>query len=176
METKELLKKRKLENIDIVRVLLVKDSGNPYRKQLVKKSEDVVSVAKKFLAGEDREVFIAINLDNSNRINSINIVSIGSLDATIIHPREVFKTAILSNARAVIIAHNHPSGNPMPSDEDSRITCQLFQCGDLLGIKVLDHIIMGDGQYSHCMVSEGKDKKKEIMWLTDKIKDDEGVN
>jgi DNA repair protein RadC len=164
-----LSEERKLENLDIVKVLLVRDSGSSYRKQPVAKSEDVVSVAKKFLAGEDREVFITINLDQSLKINSIHVVSIGSLNMALIHPREVFKAAILSNASRVILAHNHPSGNPEPSDDDNRITCQLFQCGDLLGIEVMDHIIIGDGEYSHCMKISKKDKNKEIVWLKGKI-------
>ena len=168
-----LPKKTRLENIDIVRVMLLKDSKSPYRTQRVTKSADVVNVAKNFLAGQDREVFITINIDNSNRINSIHVVSVGTLDATIIHPREVFKSAILSNAHSIILAHNHPSGNPNPSDNDNQITCKLFGCGDVLGIEVLDHIIIGDGEYSHCMKFKGKDKK-EIHWLTDKIIDEQG--
>ncbi len=162
-------KEKKLENLDIVKVMLVRDSDSHYREQPMIKPKDAVSVAKKFLAGEDREVFIIINLDHSLRVNSIHVVSIGSADMTLVHPREVFKAAILSNASRVILAHNHPSGNPEPSDDDNQITCRLFQCGDLLGIEVLDHIIIGDGRYSHCMKISGKDKKKKIVWLKDKI-------
>lgn len=136
-----------LKNIEIVKVMLVKDIGNAYRVKEIKKQETAASVVKEFLAGEDREVFITINLDNSDRINSINIVSIGSLNAAIIHPREVFKASILSNANAIILAHNHPSGNPDPSKEDIEITQRLFECGKLLGIKILDHIIIGDEEY-----------------------------
>jgi DNA repair protein RadC len=174
MRPKDFLpKERKLENIDIVRVLLIKDSGSHYRKQPIRRPESAVSVAKNFLAGQDREVFITLNLDQSSKINSIHVVSIGSTGATIVQPREVFKTAILSNASSVILAHNHPSGNPAPSDDDNQITCKLFQCGDELGIEVLDHIIIGDGEYSHCMKTQKTDKKKEIVWLTDKFKDDQ---
>jgi DNA repair protein RadC len=174
MQAKSSLpKKMRLENIDIVRVMLIKDSGNPYKTQRVRRSADVVNVAKNFLAGQDREVFITINIDNSSHINSIHVVSMGTLDATIIHPREVFKSAILSNAKSIILAHNHPSGNPNPSDDDNRITCKLFECGDMLGIEVLDHVIIGDGEYSHCMKFGGKDEKK-IHWLTDKIIDEQG--
>ena len=168
-----LVKERRLENVDIVRVLLVKDSDSNYRKLPVKRSDDAVSAANKFLAGEDREVFIVINLDRSLKINSIHVVAIGSMAAAIIHPREVFKTAILSNTSSIVLAHNHPSGNPAPSDEDKRITEQLFECGDLLGIKVEDHIIIGDDEYSHCERIAWNGKKGKIAWLTDKIKHDQ---
>jgi DNA repair protein RadC len=127
-----------------------------------------MKIAKDFLTGQDREIFITINIDNSKQINSINVVSMGTLNNTIIHPREIFKSAILSNADSIILAHNHPSGNPEPSYEDSQITCRLFECGDLLDIKVLDHIILGDGKYSHCIKFENG-KKKEICWATDEI-------
>jgi DNA repair protein RadC len=176
MQAKDSLqKKREIKNVDIVRVLLIKDPDSHYRRQSLEKTEDVVSLAKKFLEGEDREVFITINIDQSSKINSIHVVAIGSLNTSIIQPREVFKTAILSNASKIILAHNHPSGNPNPSDDDSKLTCQIFQCGDLLGIEVLDHIIIGDGKYSHCM-KFGEKGKKEIMWLTDKIKNDQEVS
>jgi DNA repair protein RadC len=140
------LKKSRLEDIDIVRVLLVKDPSNHYRKQPLQGSQNIVSVAKNFLAGEDREVFIAVNLDQTLKINSIHVVSIGTVNMSLVHPREVFKTAILSNASHIVLAHNHPSGNPEPSDEDIRMTSRLFQCGELLGIKVVDHIIIGDSE------------------------------
>jgi DNA repair protein RadC len=71
-------------------------------------------------------------------------VSIGSLNQSIVHPREVFKTALLSNAAAILLLHNHPSGDPAPSQEDLAITRRLIECGDILGIRVLDHIIIGE--------------------------------
>jgi DNA repair protein RadC len=131
-------------DIDIVKVILVKDTGSPYRKNQTKNPESAAIVAKEFLAGEDREVFIVMNLDPSRKINSIHVVAIGSANATIVHPREVFKTAILSNASDIILAHNHPSGALLPSDEDCQITRMLVEAGNILGIKVLDHIIVGD--------------------------------
>ena len=167
------IKEAGLRSIDIVRVMLVKDSNSSYRIKAIRNSESVVSVVKKFLANEDREVFIAINLDRSSKINSINVVAIGSASEASIHPREIFKAAILSNATHIVLAHNHPSGNPEPSEEDRQITYRLLQCGDLLGIRVEDHIIIGDDEYSHCMTYTEKNGKKEIMWLRDKIKSDQ---
>jgi len=84
-------------------------------------------------------------LDQKNKIIGINTVSVESLTASVVHSREVFKPAILSNAAAIILAHNHPSGQPQPSQEDRILTVRLVAAGKLLGISVLDHVIIGDG-------------------------------
>ena len=86
-------------------------------------------------------------LDGKNRIVSCNTVSVGSINQSIVHPREVFKSAILANSTAVLLAHNHPTGDPVPSPEDIQITRRLKEAGDVLGIKVLDHIIVGEDCY-----------------------------
>jgi DNA repair protein RadC len=101
-----------------------------------------------FLMKETKEMFITLHLDGKNRIICMDLVSIGSLNQSIVHPREVFKTALLSNAAAVLLIHQHPTGDPSPSSEDIAITRRLKEAGDLLGIKVLDHIIIGDGYLS----------------------------
>ena len=77
----------------------------------------------------------------------MDLVSVGSLNQSIVHPREVFKTALLSNAAAVLLIHQHPTGDPSPSGEDIAITKRLKEAGELLGLKVLDHIIVGEGEY-----------------------------
>lgn len=100
-----------------------------------------------FLMQETKEVFITLHLDGKNRIICCDLVSIGSLNQSIVHPREVFKTACLSNAAAIICIHQHPSGDPTPSSEDIAITRRLKEAGDIMGIKILDHIIVGDGEY-----------------------------
>lgn len=94
--------------------------------------------------GIDREQFVICGLDAKHRIIGLNIVSVGSLTLSIVHPREVFKPLILMNACAAICAHNHPSGDPDPSSEDRVLTARLRQAGELLGINLLDHIILGD--------------------------------
>lgn len=94
--------------------------------------------------GIDREQFVICGLDAKHRIIGLNIVSMGSLTLSIVHPREVFKPLILMNACAAICAHNHPSGDPDPSAEDRALTARLRQAGELLGITLLDHIILGD--------------------------------
>lgn len=90
----------------------------------------------------DREYFVALLLDGKNRITALHLVSQGSLNQSIVHPRETFKAAILANSAAVILAHNHPTGDLTPSSEDIAITRRLKEAGDLLGIRVLDHIIV----------------------------------
>ena len=94
---------------------------------------------------ETKEHFITLHLDGKNRILCIDRVSVGSLNQSIVHPREVFKSAVYSSAAAIILVHNHPSLDPSPSREDIEITRRLKECGELLGIKLLDHIIIGDG-------------------------------
>ena len=88
-----------------------------------------------------------MHLDGKNRIIAMDLVSIGSLNQSIVHPREVFKTACLSNAAALILVHQHPSGDSSPSTEDIAITKRLKEAGEIMGIKVLDHVIVGDGEF-----------------------------
>lgn len=100
------------------------------------------------LAKETKESFICCHLDNKNRLLCVETVSTGSLTASIVHPREVFKSVLLSSAAGCLFVHNHPSGDPEPSREDLDITRRLKECGELLGIRVMDHIIIGhDGRY-----------------------------
>ncbi len=98
-------------------------------------------------AAADREEFLAVMLDGKNRALGFHVVSIGTLTASLVHPREVFKAAILANAAAMILVHNHPSGDPTPSAEDRAITERLREAGDLLGIRLLDHVVIGDARY-----------------------------
>ena len=96
---------------------------------------------------ETKEHFLALHLDAKNKILCLDRVSLGSLNASIVHPREIFKSALLSSAAALVLLHNHPSGDATPSREDLELTTRLRECGELLGIRVLDHVIIGDGCY-----------------------------
>lgn len=100
-----------------------------------------------FLMNETKEMFMTLHLDGKNKIICADIVSIGSLNQSIVHPRSVFQTACLSNAAAIICVHQHPSGDPTPSSEDISITRRLKEAGEIMGIKILDHIIIGEGEY-----------------------------
>ena len=99
------------------------------------------------LTGLDREHFVALALDVRNRPIGAHTVSVGSLSAAIVHPREVFKFAILANAAALILAHNHPSGDTTPSREDIDLTRRLVEAGQMMGIDVLDHLVIADGDW-----------------------------
>ena len=109
--------------------------------------EEVTEVLGTLLQDEPSEVFGILCLTTKHRVIAYHEVSRGALDATLVHPREVFKAAILANAAAIILAHNHPSGDPTPSPDDEALTRQVVAAGDLLGIQVLDHVIVGDGRY-----------------------------
>lgn len=106
-----------------------------------------VSDTFQFLNKEPKEYFVTLHLDGKNRIICMDIVSIGSLNQSIVHPRSVFMTACLSSAAAILCIHNHPTGDPTPSSEDIAITKRLIEAGEIMGIKVLDHIIVGEGEY-----------------------------
>jgi DNA repair protein RadC len=97
----------------------------------------------KFLQQEAKEHFLALHLDSKNQLLCIDLISSGSLSASIVHPREVYKSVLLSSAASLILIHNHPSGNSTPSREDRQITTRLKEAGELLGIRLLDHIIIG---------------------------------
>jgi DNA repair protein RadC len=97
-----------------------------------------------FLRDEAKEYFFSLHLDGKNRIVCLDCISVGSLNQSIVNPREVFKTALLSSAAAVILVHNHPTGDPSPSREDLEITKRLVAGGELLSINVIDHIIIGE--------------------------------
>ena len=99
------------------------------------------------LQDEPGEVFAILCLSTKHRVIAYHEVSRGTLDATLVHPREVFKAALLSNAASIILTHNHPSGDPTPSPDDNHLTRRLVDAGKLIGVEVLDHIIVGDGRY-----------------------------
>jgi DNA repair protein RadC len=108
-------------------------------------SQDVAAYYRPRMKDAKKELFRCVLLDTKNRLIREETVSIGSLTASLVHPRETFKAAIRESATAVIFVHNHPSGDTKPSQEDILLTRRLIQAGEVLGIRVLDHIIIGDG-------------------------------
>ena len=113
----------------------------------VKSPEDVIKTARSQLKGKKKEHFLVLCLDTRNHLIKTNTVSIGGLDCSIVHPREVFKDAISSSAASVIFIHNHPSGDPTPSEDDIKMTKRLIEAGEIIGIEVLDHIIICDNEH-----------------------------
>ncbi|MDK2892935.1 DNA repair protein RadC [Methanohalophilus sp.] len=116
-------------------------------KRKIKSSADVYSLIYPQVRELKKERLTTLHLDTKNNVIREEIVSIGTLNSNIVHPREVFKSALLESAASVIITHNHPSGDPSPSREDIAVTQKLVDGGKLLGIDVLDHVIIGDGCY-----------------------------
>ena len=114
----------------------------------VKSPEEAVDSIRSMLKGKKKEHFYLLCLDSRNRVTNVDQISIGNLDSSIVHPREVFKTAISCLAASVIFVHNHPSGDLEPSSEDINLTKRLTEAGELVGIPVLDHIIVCDKDFT----------------------------
>jgi len=117
-------------------------------------SKEVADMLMEELADEKREVFMAINLNSKLQVESKSIVSIGNLDSAPVHPREVFGPAVKRGAAAVVVAHNHPSGDPTPSFQDIEVTSRLVEASRIIGIKLMDHVIIGNGRFTS-MRAEG---------------------
>jgi DNA repair protein RadC len=117
------------------------------KKKPLKNGQDVFDYASPKLSGLKQEHFMAILLDTKNHVINDQIISIGTLNSSIIHPRDIFKSAIKESANAIILVHNHPSGDPEPSEEDKATTEKIMQVGELMGIKILDHVIIGNNSH-----------------------------
>ena len=135
------------KRVDIVSLRMIKESSLLYRNRSIKSPEDGFQLFKQFLGELDREYFVLLCLDVKNNPTAINVCHVGSLNASIVHPREVYKTAILSNSSSIIVAHNHPSGNPTASPEDIAVTKRLKEAGGIMGIELLDHLIIGEDTF-----------------------------
>tara|TARA_Y100001933_G_scaffold262380_1_gene319691 strand:+ start:847 stop:1545 length:699 start_codon:yes stop_codon:yes gene_type:complete len=122
-------------------------SGDFSKKSRIKSPEDIVDVFMPLMRHLKKEEFRVCYLNTKNEVTGHELISVGSLNASIVHPREVFSQAVKRSAAAIILIHNHPSGNPEPSREDVDITKRLSESGLLLGIKVLDHVIIGGGKW-----------------------------
>ena len=118
----------------------------------VQDSQQVAKVFQDLLLLEDtidqqKEHFYVMHLDIRSRINMVEVVSVGTLNGSLVHPRETFRRAVMQGSANIIVAHNHPSGEVDPSDEDTKVTKVLFEAGNILGIKMLDHVIFADRVY-----------------------------
>ena len=143
------------EKIEVVNIRMVKEPSL-YSAEKIKSPEDALRVIADELATYDREVFAILNLKSNGQPINSNICSVGTLDSSMVSPREVFKSTILSNSAAFIAIHNHPSGSLSPSQEDKDVTKRLLSCSELLGIKMLDHIIVaGDKTQMYSFKQEG---------------------
>lgn len=127
---------------------VVRERRQDYRApRRIQSSREVYDAFRERFERADREEFLVVLLDAKNRMLGFNVVSVGSLSSSLVHPREVFKPAILANAASIILVHNHPSGDPYPSAEDTSITKRLREVGEIMGVNVLDHVIIGEDRY-----------------------------
>lgn len=154
-----------LENeVDKVKALKIKAMFEIFRitdkierkgfKPAISCAEDVYNYFIDELKDKKKEYLYTLMLDSRNNIIKHELISVGTLDSSLVHPREVFKVAIKESAFAIMLIHNHPSGDPKPSEEDIKITKQIMEAGKLLNIIVLDHIIIGEGSYWNWLDSQ----------------------
>jgi len=133
--------------LPVYRVELVREKSLKSQVRTISAPVEVASVFEKLHANTDRESLVVLCLDTKHGVRAINTVSIGDLSSAIVSPREVFKPAILANSANIILIHNHPSGDPSPSREDIQITRRIAECGRLLDIELLDHVVVADSGY-----------------------------
>ena len=126
----------------VYKVMLVHDANVTISEKYIRSPEDAVRIVVEYLRGVDREHFIGLYLNSANRLIGMHTISMGILNSSLVHPREVYKLAYMMSAASVIVSHNHPSGNVEPSSEDITITKQLVEAGKILGIPLHDHIIV----------------------------------
>lgn len=146
----------KMEKIlEIVSIKQVVTEVEVLESMTVRSPEDAARIAAAFIGDEDREVFFVMCLNTKNRVVAVHRCHVGGLNASIVMPREVFKSAILNNSASIIVAHQHPSQDTSASREDIDVTKRLVECGKILGIRVLDHVIVNEKASFFSMKEKG---------------------
>lgn len=120
---------------------------NPFQLPTIRKPEDAYDLVKASFQDLDREHFKVIHLNTKNQVLKVETTAVGILSSSPVHPREVFKEAVKMSSAGLILAHNHPSGDPTPSQDDLLLTKRLYEAGEILGIRIIDHLIIGDNRY-----------------------------
>ena len=137
-----------MKRIDVIRLEVVRERQVEYGNKKISCGEDLADLGQKLIGKADREMFVVVCLNAQSFINGISIVSVGTLTATLITAREVYKYALLSNSASILVMHNHPSGGRItPSKEDIEITKMLIEAGRLLDVELVDHVIISEGNY-----------------------------
>jgi DNA repair protein RadC len=142
--------KQTMESINLYTLKMIKEKEVLYvTDNLITSPQGVFDLVEKVyeLSSEAVEKFGIITLNTKNKVVGMHIISVGTLNAGLVHPREVYKTALCNNAASIIAFHNHPSGDPTCSPEDIEVTKRLVEAGQILGIQLLDHIIIGEGNF-----------------------------
>lgn len=142
------------------KIQLVREKSSLYETKRITGSYDAANIVSQYIGNTDRENLVVLLLDIKNKVIGINTVSVGSLNGSIANTREIFKPAILSNAAAIILAHNHPSGETYPSADDDKTTKRVREAGKIMDIPLLDHIIVGlDANHYYSYADERKIKE-----------------
>ncbi|GAF66415.1 DNA repair protein RadC [Bacillus sp. TS-2] len=133
--------------VEIVRIKQeIKEAPEFLQNRKIKSPSDgmeiALEIAHHYIGEDDREIFLVLVLNTKNQVIAVHRAHVGAINASIVHPREVFKTAFLNNSSSIIVAHQHPSGDPNPSREDIQVTKRLVESGEILGVEVLDHLIV----------------------------------
>lgn len=147
-----------MNELKVVSIRLV-DEPPLFSKRELTSPKSVFEFMGQELQKYDREFFCVLNLKSNNQVINMNVVSVGTLNTALAHPREVFKSAVLSNAAGIILLHNHPSGNCSPSLEDHSITKRMQAAGKIMGIPVMDHVIVAGNDYYSFLENENIIKK-----------------
>lgn len=140
-------KTQSAKRVNIVQIKLIREKTMNYQNRKIRSPQDAYELLSSFLGQVDREHFLLLCLDTKNQPTCIQTVHIGSLNSSIVHPREVFKSAILSNSASIIVGHNHPSNITTPSTEDIEVTKRLKEAGSILGIDLVDHLILCEDSF-----------------------------
>ena len=139
-----------------IKVSMVKEADVVFCANPIRTPSQVETLVRDFIGPSDREHFIVVHLSTRHIVTAIETISIGTISASLVHPREVFKSAIVKSSAGIIVAHNHPSGNVNPSEEDLSITRRLVEVGELIGVEVLDHVIVGGESDTYSMRENGQ--------------------
>ena len=134
--------------LEVVRIKQMVIEREEYLKNSIKSPKDAAKLVMNEIGDEDREVFMVLVLNVKNQVNAIYRCHVGSINASIVHPREVMKVAILNNGASIIVGHNHPSQNLEASPEDIEVTKRLVEAGQLMGIELLDHVIVSENNFN----------------------------
>ena len=164
------MEKEEPVKIDIVKIQMVRDGTLDYGKKAILGPRDLAELGHKFIKNADREIFLLVSLNTRNHINCIHVVSIGTVNTSLVAVREVLKVAILSNATTMAFVHNHPSGDVEPSEDDVRVTQRIAECGELFDIKLLDHVIVSDDGRYESLLERGliiRESKPHLARVTD---------
>lgn len=145
MEEKQ--KKVPAKRIQLVDVVLERRGSQLFSGRRVRSPEDAANIIRDFIGDSDREKFVVLGLSTKNEPQLLQVVHTGSINASIVHPREVMKALILSNCTSCVISHNHPSNDVTPSPEDIDMTNRLVESGKILGIDILDHLVLGSDKF-----------------------------